>query len=93
MDKRLHELETLMNLMLIMSFWQTAGELTSRFFNSDREILTAALGHEPNWRNWQDFYYFKRRQAAQHSSMQSEIEREKLLRLVFGEENDNPESR
>ncbi len=63
MDKRLRELQALMNLMLVASVWQMTGELTSRFFYSDREILTAALGHEPNWGNWQDFLYFKRRQA------------------------------
>ncbi len=93
MDKRLRDLETLMNLMLIMSFWQMTGELTSSFFYADRDILTAALGHEPNWGNWQDFHYFKRRQTAQQSNTQREIDREKLHRLIFGEDNDNPESK
>ncbi len=78
MDKKLRELETLMNLMLVMSFWQMAKELTSSLIYVDREILTAALGHEPDWGNWQDFYYFKRRQAAQQSNAQREIDREKL---------------
>ncbi len=93
MDKRLRDLEALVNLMFIMSFWQMTGELTSMFFYTDAEIITATLGHEPNWGNWQDFHYFKRRQAMQQNATQREIDREKLRRLVFGEDNDNPESK
>jgi hypothetical protein len=93
MDKKLRDLEALMSLMLVMSFWQMTGDLTSRFFYTDREIVAAALGHEPNWGNWQDFHYFKRRQAIQQDNTQREVDREKLRRLVFGEDNDDPESK
>ena len=51
---------------------------------AERKKVKETLGHEPNQENWQDYYHLK-----QEKTSQREIDREKLRRLVFGEDDSN----
>jgi hypothetical protein len=93
MDERLRNLETAMNLMLIMSFWQAFAELPVGFNFPDRDKAAEALDHEPNLGNMLDFQYFKRNLEAQQNDRQRETDREKLRRLVFGENDDSSKAK
>ncbi len=60
---------------------------------AERKKVRAAVGHEPTQENWKDYYALKKYQKNRQNVRQQEADREKLRRLVFGDEDDsNPET-
>ncbi len=57
---------------------------------AERQRVKAALGHDPNQETWQDYYALKQEQKDRQNTNQREIDREKLRRLIFGEDDTNP---
>ncbi len=53
---------------------------------AERKKVRAALGHEPTQENWQDYYNLQQEQTNRQDARQREIDRERLRRLVFGED-------
>ena len=51
-----------------------------------QEIVAAAVGHEPTWENFQDFWDLQRLKNEGQIVLQREADREKLRKLVFGED-------
>ncbi len=60
------------------------------FMPQQREHLTATLGHEPTQEDWDDCCQFLGERALSPKYLQRAIDREKIRRLVFGENQDNP---
>ena len=60
---------------------------------AERQKIKAALGHDPDQENWQDYYELQQAQANRQKTHQREIDREKLRRLVFGEDSGSLETK
>ena len=60
-----------------------------KMLEADRKQMTAVLGHEPTRENWQYLYELKQEQKNSRYTRKTEIDREKLRRLVFGEDDSN----
>ena len=56
---------------------------------AERKTVKETIGHEPNQETWQDYYALKQEQQNRQTTNQREIDREKLRRLVFGEDDSN----
>lgn len=54
---------------------------------AERKKVQAALGHEPTQENWQFYYELKQDKANKQDARQREIDREKLRRLVMGDDD------
>jgi len=56
---------------------------------AERKKVKAALGHEPNQENWQYYYELQQEKTDRQKAHQREVDRERLRRLVFGEDCGN----
>jgi len=63
--------------------------VVEKTLEAERKQMKAALGHDPDQENWQDYYALKQEQKDRRNTNQREIDREKLRRLVFGEDDSN----
>jgi len=57
-----------------------------KMLEAEKEVLTKTLGHEPTDENRQYFRDLQWQKLNREKAQQREIDREKLRRLVFGEE-------
>ena len=62
-------------------------ELMFTILPRERERLTETLGHEPSQENWDDYSQFLGERTLNPRCLQRAIDREKIRRLVFGEDN------
>ena len=67
-------------------------ELIFNILPRERERLTETLGHEPSQEDWDDYSQFLGEQTLDSKCLQRARDREKIRRLVFGENVDNPAS-
>ena len=67
-------------------------ELRAKKLEDERNKIKAALGHEPTQENWQDYYDLKKEKTNKQKANQREIDREKIRRLVFGEDSGSSET-
>ena len=58
-----------------------------KILEDERKKVKAALGHEPTQENWQDYYDLKQEKTDRQKAHHREADREKLRRLVFGEDS------
>lgn len=56
---------------------------------AERQKVKAALGHDPDQENWQDYYELQQEQKNSQNTRQWESDCKKLRGLVFGEEDSN----
>ena len=73
---------TMMGYFMVAAFFDKALE-------AEREKVKETIGHEPNQETWQDYYALKQEQKDKQATNQREIDREKLRRLIFGEDDSN----
>jgi len=70
---------------------RTAGmmmlELMFTILPRERERLTGTLGHEPSQEDWDDYSQFLGERTLDSRCLQRAGDREKIRRLVFGEDN------
>ncbi|MBI2830300.1 MAG: hypothetical protein HYX81_03985 [Chloroflexi bacterium] len=52
----------------------------------ERKQVRRAVGHEPSWEELQYYFELKKERRDRQNDRQREIDREKIRRLVFGEE-------
>ena len=64
-------------------------ELMCAFLAREKERLTRALDHEPTQENWQDYWQFLGERTLNPKCLQRAEDREKIRRLVYGEDVDN----
>ena len=56
---------------------------------AERKKVRAAVGHEPTQETWQYYCELRQDEKNRRNVRQPEADREKLRRLVFGEEDSN----
>jgi hypothetical protein len=61
--------------------------VVEKTLESERKKVRATLGHEPTQENWQYYYNLQQEQTNRQDARQREIDKEKLRRLMFGEDN------
>ena len=66
-------------------------ELMFTILPRERERLTGTLGHEPNQEDWDDYSQFLGERTLDPRCLQRAIDREKIRRLVFGEDSGSSE--
>lgn len=62
-------------------------ELMFTILPRERERLTGTLGHEPSQEDWDDYSQFLGERTLNPRCLQRAIDREKIRRLVMGEDN------
>jgi len=71
---------------MTMVAYCTFATFIEKILEDERKKVKVALGHEPTQENWQDYYDLKQEQTNKQNARQREIDREKLRRLVMGDE-------
>ena len=66
--------------------------LIEKILEAEREKVRAVLGHEPSQEELQYYYELQLEKMNRQDSHQREVDREKLRRLVFGEEDNDSKS-
>ena len=72
----------------MMAYFMLAAFI-DKTLEAERKKVEEAIGHEPNQETWQDYYALKQEQKNRQNTHQREIDREKLRRLIFGEDDSN----
>jgi hypothetical protein len=80
------ELGRYLNNMMGWVMLITAHDFVDKVMKAEREKLIETLGHEPDPENWQCYRDLQWQKLNREKARQREIDREKLRRLVFGEE-------
>ena len=66
--------------------------LTEKILGAERAKVRAVLGHEPTQEELQYYYELQLEKMNRQDPHQREVDREKLRRLVFGEEDNDSKS-
>ena len=82
----------MMGKAMTMVAYCTLAAFIEKMLEAERKKVKAALGHEPTQENWQDYYDLQQEQTNRQKARQREDDREKLRRLVFGEDGGNPKA-
>ncbi len=84
------ELGTYINSMMGWAMLMTVHDMVKNFvekvIEAETKLLTMTLGHEPTDENRQYYRDLQWQKSNPERACQSEADREKLRRLVFGEE-------
>ena len=83
----------MMERAMTMVAYCTFATFIEKILEDEKKKVKATLGHEPTQENWQDYYALKQEQKNRQNAHQREIDRERLRRLVFGEDGDSPEAK
>ena len=90
------ELGRYLNSMMRWAMLITAQDIVKNFvekvIEAEREKLTETLGHEPDSENCQYYRDLQWQKTNREKARQREIDREKLQRLVFGEDSGSSEA-
>ena len=73
--------------MMFIAAHDMARKLVEKMLEAEKEKLTKALGREPTQEEWQYYRDLQWRKANREKARQREIDREKLRRLVMGEDD------
>jgi len=76
----------MMEKAMTMVAYCTLAAAVEKTLKAEREKVKAALDHEPNQENWQYYYELQQEKTNKQNARQREIDREKLRRLVMGDE-------
>jgi len=79
----------MMERAMTMVAYCTFATFIEKILEDERKKVKAALGHDPTQENWQDYYDLKQEERNGQKTRQRGIDREKLRRLVFGEDDNN----
>jgi hypothetical protein len=72
--------------MMFIAAHDMARKLVEKMLEAEKEKLTEALGREPTVEEWQYYRDLQWQKANRDKARQREIDREKLRRLVMGED-------
>ncbi|MFC1971370.1 hypothetical protein ACFLV0_05550 [Chloroflexota bacterium] len=86
MDELGRYLNNMMGWAMLITAHDMAKDFVEKVMEAERQKLTETLGHEPDSGNWQYYRDLQWQKANQEKARQRETDREKLRRLVFGEE-------
>jgi hypothetical protein len=79
----------MMERAMTMVAYCTLAVVVEKTLEAERERVKATLGHEPTQENWQYYYELEQEKTNRQNARQREIDREKIRRLVFGEDDSN----
>jgi hypothetical protein len=82
----------MMGRAMSMVAYCTVAAVIEKMMKAERERVKAALGHEPTQENWQYYYELQEEKADRRKVRRWEDDREKLWRLVFGEDVNSSEN-
>jgi len=77
----------MMERAMTMVAYCTLAVAVEKTLRAERRKVRAALGHEPTRENWHDYYNLQQEKTNRQDASQREIDREKLRRLVMGDES------
>ncbi len=77
----------MMERAMTMAAYCTLAAVVAKTLKAEREKVKAALSHEPTQENWQYYYELQQEKTNRQDTRQREIDREKLRRLVMGDES------
>jgi hypothetical protein len=82
----------MMGRAMTMVAYCTVAAIIEKTMKAEREKVRAALGHDPTQENWQYYYELQQEKSNRQKARQWEDDREKLRRLVFGEDVSSSET-
>ena len=77
----------MMGWMMFITAHDMARKLVEKMLEAEKEKLTKALGHEPTTEEWQYYRDLQWQKSNREKARQREINREKIRRLVMGEDD------
>jgi len=86
MDELGQYLNNMKGWVMLITAHDMVKDFVEKVMEAEREKLTKTLGHEPDSENWQYYRDLQWQKLNGEKARQREIDREKLRRLVFGEE-------
>ncbi len=87
MDNLSYTFGYMMERAMTMMAYCTLAAVVEKTLEAEREKVKVALGHEPTQENWHDYYNLQQEKTNRQDTRQREIDREKLRRLVMGDES------
>ncbi len=78
----------MMERAMTMAAYCALAVAVEKTLKAEREKVRAALGHEPTQENWHDYYNLQHEKTNRQDARHREIDREKLRRMVMGDESD-----
>ena len=87
MDNFNYTFNYMMERATTMAAYCTLAAVVAKALKAEREKVKAALSHEPTQENWQYYYKLQQEKTNRQDTRQREIDREKLRRLVTGDES------
>jgi len=86
MDNLGRLLNGMMGWALLIAAQDMVKSFVDKMLEVEREILAGTLGHIPTYDEWQYYRDLQWQKLNPDKALQREADREKLRRLVFGEE-------
>jgi hypothetical protein len=86
MDELGRYLNNMMGWVMLITAHDMVKDFVEKVMEAERKKLTETLGHEPDSETWQYYRDLQWQKLNREKARQREIDREKLRRLVFGEE-------
>ena len=86
MDELGRYLNSMMGWVMLMTAHDMVKNFVEKMIEAETKLLTIALGHEPTDENRQYYHDLQWQKSNPEQARQREVDREKLRRLVFGEE-------
>ena len=77
----------MMGQAMTMVAYCTFATFIEKILEDERKKVKAALGHEPTQENWHDYHNLQQEKTNKQDTRQREVDREKLRRLVMGDES------
>jgi len=86
MDELGRYLNSMMGWVMLMTAHDTVKNFVEKMIEAETELLAETLEHEPTDENRQYYRDLQWQKSNPERARQREVDREKLRRLVFGEE-------
>lgn len=93
MDKLQTMLQGYMAGLALLAAGAMQMELMYTIVTNGKERLTQALGHEPTQENWEDYWELLKERALKQTNPSRSEEREKIRRLLTGDEDASAETK
>jgi len=86
MDELGRYINSMMGWVMLMTAHDMVKNFVEKVIEAETKLLTMTLGHEPTDENRQYYRDLQRQKSNPERAQQREADREKLRRLLFGEE-------
>lgn len=87
MDDWERSLNRLMGWAMLIAAHDMVKSFIDKMLEAEKEKLTKTLGHEPTHEEWQYYRDLQWQKANREKALQREADREKIRRLVMGDDD------